>query len=62
MSGFKVVMVGDICVGKTAIFVQCQRPGSYEPDLSQATLSATFAAIKYDVDDRGNSEMIPSDR
>ena len=56
MSGFKVVMIGDICVGKTAIFVQCQRPGSYEPDLSQATLSATFAAIKYEVDDRGKVE------
>ena len=62
MSGFKVVMVGDICVGKTAIFVQCQRPGSYEPDLSQATLSATFAAIKYEVDDRGKATVVPSDR
>ena len=54
-AGFKVVMVGDICVGKTAVFVQVQRPGSYEPDLSQATLSATFASVKFDVDKQGNA-------
>ena len=62
MSGFKVVIIGDICVGKTALFVQCQRPGSYEPDLSQATLSATFAAIKYEVDDKGKTTHVPPDR
>ena len=44
-------MVGDICVGKTAIFTQVQSPGTYEPDFSQATLSATFAAVKFEVDD-----------
>ena len=56
MSGnaFKVVMVGDICVGKTAIFTQVQRPGTYEPDLSQATMTATFAAIKFEIDDKGH--------
>ena len=43
-------MVGDICVGKTAIFTQVQHPGTYEPDMSQATLSATFAALKFEVD------------
>ena len=55
-AGFKVVMVGDICVGKTSLFVQVQRPGSYEPDSSQATLSATFASVKFDVDDHGNAK------
>ena len=46
-------MVGDICVGKTAIFTQVQHPGTYAPDMSQATLSATFAALKFEVDDKG---------
>lgn len=55
MSAFKVVMVGDICVGKTAIFTQVQKPGTYEPDLSMATMTATFAAIKFEIDDKGQA-------
>ena len=54
-AGFKVVLVGDICVGKTAIFLQVQRPENYEPELSQPTLNATFAAVKFNVDASGNA-------
>ena len=54
-AGFKVVLVGDICVGKTAIFLQVQRPDNYEPQLSQPTINATFALVKFNVDKSGNA-------
>ena len=49
-AGFKVIIVGDICVGKTAMFLQVQRPDTYEPDSSQPTINATFASVRFNVD------------
>ena len=54
-AGFKVIIVGDICVGKTAMFLQVQRPDNYEPDFSQPTINATFAAVRFNVDNEGNT-------
>ena len=53
-------MVGDICVGKTAIFSQIQNPGNYSPDLSTATVSATFAQVKVVIEEgeSGDPTMI----
>ena len=49
MQAVKVVLCGDVCVGKSAIFTYIQT-GELNP-YEQSTIQATFAAIKVKVDD-----------
>lgn len=51
MQAFKVVLCGDVCVGKSAIF-QVAQTGTMNEDQLVSTISATFAQIKVKVEDQ----------
>ena len=48
MQSHKVVLCGDVFVGKSAIFMQAQHGEHREHEL-QSTISATFAQIRVNV-------------
>ena len=52
MQSVKVVLCGDVCVGKSAIFTYVQT-GELNP-YEQSTIQATFAQVKVKVEDNGD--------
>ncbi len=54
MQSHKVVLCGDVFVGKSAIFMQAQH-GEYREHELQSTISATFAQVRVTVPDSGDS-------
>ena len=49
MDSFKIIILGQVNVGKTAIFIRNQK-GLYDEDALQSTISASFATKKIKVD------------
>lgn len=49
MDSFKVIILGQVSVGKTAIFTRNQK-GIYDEERLQATLSASFATKRVTLD------------
>ena len=56
MQSFKVVLCGDVFVGKSAIFQYIQH-GSMNSDELVSTISATFAQVRLQIDDPDMQDM-----
>ena len=59
MSAHKVVLCGDVFVGKSAIFMQAQHGECREHEL-QSTISATFAQIRVTVPNSADDDKAAS--